>query len=170
MDNYTYNPNSKRRFPPEVRERAVRLFREALPSHPTKWSAIKSIASKIGCSPETLRGWVRQADIDDLVKVLALHLTSVALLGGSMPLDSWWGGCLLNLCVSDHHKTLLLRNPDLMPHLLSGLFLGLRSHFAHRRERVSIKHHGASKSEVEGGKLDHIGQLTSLAEPSKEHF
>lgn len=65
MDNYTYNPNSKRRFPPEVRERAVRLLREALPSHPTKWSAIKSIAGKIGCSPETLRGWVRQADIDD---------------------------------------------------------------------------------------------------------
>jgi transposase-like protein len=32
--------------------------------HPSQWSAIQSIASKIGCSSETLRNWVRQAERD----------------------------------------------------------------------------------------------------------
>ena len=32
--------------------------------HPSQWAAITSIASKFGCSPETLRGWVRQVERD----------------------------------------------------------------------------------------------------------
>jgi len=47
-----------------VRERAVRLVLEHQGEHPSQWSAIVSIASKIGCSPETLRKWMRQAEID----------------------------------------------------------------------------------------------------------
>ena len=47
-----------------VRERAVRLVREALKSHGSEWAAIQSIALKIGCTGETLRGWLRQAERD----------------------------------------------------------------------------------------------------------
>jgi transposase-like protein len=49
-------------FSPEVRERAVRLVQEHEGEYETQWAAITSIASKIGCSAETLRGWVRQAE------------------------------------------------------------------------------------------------------------
>ena len=53
-----------KRFSPEVKERAVRLFRESLPDHPSEWAAMTSIATKIGCTTETLRKWVRQAERD----------------------------------------------------------------------------------------------------------
>ena len=49
-------------FPAEVRERAVRMVLEQQGSHPTQWAAMCSIAGKIGCSGETLRNWVRQAE------------------------------------------------------------------------------------------------------------
>lgn len=52
------------RYPVEVRERAVRLVLEHRDEYETKWAAITSIAGKIGCSAETLRGWVRQAEVD----------------------------------------------------------------------------------------------------------
>lgn len=51
-------------FSPEVRERAVRLVREHESEHGSQWAAIQSIAAKIGCSGETLRNWVRQAERD----------------------------------------------------------------------------------------------------------
>ena len=51
-------------FAPEVRERAVRMVREHREAHGSQWSAIQSIAAKIGCSGETLRNWVRQAERD----------------------------------------------------------------------------------------------------------
>lgn len=53
------------RYSPEVRERAVRLVLEHQGEHDSQWAAINSIAGKIGCNPETLRGWVRQAERDD---------------------------------------------------------------------------------------------------------
>src|SRR4051794_23012077 len=49
---------------PEVRERAVRLALEGGCEHPTRWAAIDSVAAKIGCTTETLRKWVRQAERD----------------------------------------------------------------------------------------------------------
>ena len=46
------------RYSPEVRERAVRLVFEHEKEYSSQWSAMCSIASKIGCTPETLRSWV----------------------------------------------------------------------------------------------------------------
>ena len=51
-------------FSPEVRERAVRLVHEHQGEHESQWAAIGSIAAKIGCTAETLRRWVRQAEKD----------------------------------------------------------------------------------------------------------
>jgi transposase len=52
------------RHPAEVRERAVRLVVEHRDQYPSEWAAICSIAEKFGVSSETLRKWVRQAQID----------------------------------------------------------------------------------------------------------
>src|SRR5262245_28410501 len=51
-------------FSPEVRERAVRMVLEHADKHESQWAAISSIAEKIGCTAETLRKWVRQAERD----------------------------------------------------------------------------------------------------------
>ena len=51
-----------KRYSPAVRERAVALFFEVRDQHSTRWSAITSIAQKIGCAPETLRKWVLAAE------------------------------------------------------------------------------------------------------------
>jgi transposase len=65
-------PKEKRkssvRYAPEVRERAVRMVREHAGDHASQWAAIGSIAAKIGCTAETLRGWVRQAERDQGVR------------------------------------------------------------------------------------------------------
>jgi transposase len=50
------------RFSQEVRERAVRLVFDSFEEYGSQWAAIQSIASKIGCTPETLRRWVRQVE------------------------------------------------------------------------------------------------------------
>lgn len=52
------------RFSPEVRDRAVRMVGEQTPGHPSQWAAIRSIAEKIGCNPETLRSWIRRHERD----------------------------------------------------------------------------------------------------------
>ena len=56
--------NKRTRYSPEVRERAVRLVFEHQGEHESQWAAIVSIASKMGCTAETLRKWVRQAERD----------------------------------------------------------------------------------------------------------
>jgi len=54
--------NTTKRYSPEVRDRAVRLVFEHEAEHESQWAAIASIAAKIGCTPESLRRWVRQAE------------------------------------------------------------------------------------------------------------
>ena len=56
--------NTSRRYSPEVRERAVRMVLEQQKEHSSQWAAIQSIASKLGCTSETLRRWVRQVEQD----------------------------------------------------------------------------------------------------------
>ncbi|MEZ6196793.1 MAG: IS3 family transposase [Planctomycetota bacterium] len=55
---------NKSRFSSEVRERAVRMVMEHTAEYGSQWEAICSIASKIGCSAETLRKWTRRAEVD----------------------------------------------------------------------------------------------------------
>ncbi len=60
---------SKRiRYSPEVKERAVRMLLEHQDEYPSQWQAICSIAAKIGCTGETLRSWLHQAERDQGVR------------------------------------------------------------------------------------------------------
>lgn len=52
------------RFSPEQRAKAVRLVAEAGPNYPSEWAAISSVAAKLGASAETVRKWIRRAEID----------------------------------------------------------------------------------------------------------
>ncbi len=56
--------STSRRYPREVRERAVRLVFEHEQDYESQWAAIRSIAEKSGMTSETLRKWVRQAEAD----------------------------------------------------------------------------------------------------------
>ena len=60
--------NKKTKYSPEIRERAVRMVFEQQKEHGSQWSAIGSIADKIGCTRETLRNWVRRAEIDQGIR------------------------------------------------------------------------------------------------------
>jgi len=56
--------NTSIRYSPEVRERAVRMVLEQQKEHSLQWATIQSIASKLGCTIETLRRWVWQTERD----------------------------------------------------------------------------------------------------------
>src|SRR4030095_16215825 len=59
---------SSKRYSAEVRERAVRLVSEHRDEYDSQWAAIQSIAGKIGCTTESLRRWVQQAERDQGVR------------------------------------------------------------------------------------------------------
>ena len=59
----TRRPQGK--YPVEVRERTVRLVLDHRADYPSEWAAICSIATKSGMTAETLRRWVRQAEVDE---------------------------------------------------------------------------------------------------------
>ena len=52
------------KFSPEVVERSVRMVLDSQGEYESQWAAIESIAEKLGCSTESLRRWVRQAERD----------------------------------------------------------------------------------------------------------
>jgi transposase-like protein len=56
--------NKTKKFSTEVRERAVRMVLEQRGEYPSLWTAVESIAPKIGCVPQTLLTWVKQHEID----------------------------------------------------------------------------------------------------------
>ena len=65
----------KNTYSPEIRQRAVRLYQEQRSEYPTQWAAMVSIASKFGCTPETLRTWIKkfEADLGVIVKSGVWH-------------------------------------------------------------------------------------------------
>jgi transposase len=60
--------NKQMRYSREVRERAVRLVYENQGDYGSQWAAMVSIAAKIGCTPETMRTWVRQSETNQGVR------------------------------------------------------------------------------------------------------
>ena len=56
--------NTSKKFSSEVRERAVRMVLEHRGEYPSLWTAVASIAPKIGCVPQTLLTWVKQHEVD----------------------------------------------------------------------------------------------------------
>ena len=60
--------NKSNKVSPEVRERAVRMVQEHRGEYPSLWSAVESIAPKIGCVPQTLLEWIKCQEVDDGVR------------------------------------------------------------------------------------------------------
>jgi len=77
-------------YPPELRERAIRLVREHRDEHPSESAAIQSIAGKLGITPETLRLWVRRDEIDHGKRpgVTSAERERIHELGGRLEMDS----------------------------------------------------------------------------------
>ena len=60
----TTNSRFQRRYPAEMRERAVRMVREAIAESVERVGAVTRVARQLGIGPESLRNWVKQAEID----------------------------------------------------------------------------------------------------------
>jgi transposase len=56
--------SKSKRYSPEIRERVVRMLFEHEKDCESRWAALVSISGKIGCTPETLRSWIKRSEID----------------------------------------------------------------------------------------------------------
>ena len=63
----------KNTYSPEIRQRAIHLYQEQRNEYPTQWATIVSIASKFGCTPETLRTWIKKSEVDSADNGLAAN-------------------------------------------------------------------------------------------------
>ena len=52
------------KYDEQIREKAVRLVRDHAEGYPTEWAAIKAVSGRLGMNAETLRKWLRQAEVD----------------------------------------------------------------------------------------------------------
>jgi len=55
--------NRQTKYPPELRERAIRMVYEQREHHESQWAAIESVAQKVGCTAQTLRNWIAKAEV-----------------------------------------------------------------------------------------------------------
>lgn len=53
-----------KKFDPEIRAKAIRLVRDHADDYPSEHEAIRTVAGRLGMNPETLRKWLRQAEVD----------------------------------------------------------------------------------------------------------
>lgn len=130
---------TSKRYPVEVRERAVRLVFEHRAEYQTEWAAIRSIAEKFGVGHETLRKWVRRAEIDDGRRPGVLS----ELLGPEL---AFWGGT----CLHKLHLPAPLRYSEDLDYVrstysgikpyLTGRFGAPLGRPAHRRRTVDTAH------------------------------
>ena len=74
--------NRRPGYSKEVRERAVRLVLTSEHDHSSRWAATQSVASKIGCTPETLRTWVKKMEVNSGLQpgITGDHTTQVKAL------------------------------------------------------------------------------------------
>ena len=77
--------NTRNRFSPEVRAHAVRMVMEQESEYTSRWAAILSISSKIGCAPQTLNNWVKKSEMGsskqaggptEVAKKIEVHLNA----------------------------------------------------------------------------------------------
>jgi transposase len=52
------------KYSPELRERAVRMFSDKREDYPSEWATLTAVAKLLGMSPESLRTWVRKAQVE----------------------------------------------------------------------------------------------------------
>jgi transposase len=65
MSSSNHGSSFQRRYPPELRERAVRVVHEAIAESGERVGAVMRVARQLGIGPESLRNWVKQADVDN---------------------------------------------------------------------------------------------------------
>jgi len=85
---------SPTRYPQELRERAVRMVPEHGGEYPSEWAALGSISAKLGMTRETLRRWVRRAQVNGGLR--SGVTTAEPVPGGALPRapGPGWGGGL----------------------------------------------------------------------------
>ena len=68
-----------KKYTPEVKSKAVRLVRDHVDDYASEWEAIKTVAKRLGIGAETLRRWVRQAEVDEGVSEGTTTATSIEI-------------------------------------------------------------------------------------------